>query len=91
MALGFQIKLWGRYSGIFGHFFQKLGEILLNILVTLATKKKVPLLPQNDVSHLYPHGQDELRPSEVPQQCQTPWLPQPSQGNAYEVSLGIRP
>jgi hypothetical protein len=34
-VLGFQIKLWCKYFGIFGHFLQKLGEILFYFLVTL--------------------------------------------------------
>jgi hypothetical protein len=34
-VLGFQIKLWCSYFGIFGHLLKKLGKILFNFLVTL--------------------------------------------------------
>ncbi len=34
-VLAFQIKLWYRYFGFFGHFFQNFGNILINFLVTL--------------------------------------------------------
>jgi len=45
--LGFQIKLGCKYFGFFGHFYQKLGEILFTILVTLA-RNHLPNFVQQD-------------------------------------------